>query len=57
MNGRMKKYKELLKSAPEPILLSQITKKMDLRGLMRYAKEKGVKVAELSPEEKANFAN
>ena len=57
MNGRMKKYKELLKSAPDPILLSQITKKMDLRGLMRYAKEKGVKVAELSPEEKANFAN
>ena len=55
MNGQMKKYKESLKNTPEPILLSQIDKKMDLRGLMKYAKEKGVKVVQLSQQEKAVF--
>ena len=55
MNGQMKKYKESLKNTPEPILLSQIDKKMDLRGLMKYAKEKGVKVVQLSQQEKAAF--
>jgi hypothetical protein len=38
-----------------PVLLSQITRKMDLRGLMKYAKGKGVKVEQLSEEEKAAF--
>ncbi len=49
------KYKELLASTPEPVLLSQIHGIMDLRGLMEYAKEKGVKVAQLSWEEKQLF--
>ena len=40
---------------PEPILLSQIQTKMDLRGLMKYAKEKGKKVMELSEEERRSF--
>ena len=40
MNGQMKKYKESLKETPEPIMLSQIEKTMDLRGLIKYAKEK-----------------
>ena len=55
MNGRMKKYKESLKRTSEPILLSQITRKMDLRGIMKYAKEKGVKVEQLTMEEKMIF--
>lgn len=55
MNGQMKKYKESLAKTSGPILLSQITQKMDLRGLMKYAKEKGVKVEQLSKEEKFAF--
>ena len=39
MTGQMKRYRESLKETPEPILLSQIQTKMDLRGLMKYAKE------------------
>ena len=55
MNGQMKKYRESLKNTPEPILLSQIQQKMDLRGLMAYAKERGMKVAELSEQERMSF--
>ena len=55
MTGQMKKYRESLKKTPEPILLSQIQQKMDLRGLMAYAKERGMKVAELSEQERMSF--
>ena len=55
MTGQMKRYRESLKERPEPILLSQIQTKMDLRGLMKYAKEKGKKVMELSEEERRSF--
>lgn len=56
MNGQMKRYKESLAKMPEPILLSQCPKiKLDLRGLMQNAKEKGVKVIELTEKEKAAF--
>ena len=55
MTGQMMKYKESLKHMPEPIMLSQIQRKLDLRGLMKYAKEKGVKVAQLTNEEKSRF--
>ena len=56
MNGQMRRYKESLAKMPEPILLSQCPKvKLDLRGLMQYAKEKGVKVIELTEKEKASF--
>ena len=48
-------YRESLKNTPEPILLSQIDTKMDLRGLMAYAKERGMKVAELSEQERMSF--
>lgn len=51
----MKKYRESLVNTPKPILLSQITQKVDLRGLMAYAKEKGVKVAQLTEKEKNGF--
>lgn len=56
MNGQMKRYKESLANMSEPILLSQCPKiNLDLRGLMRYAKEKGVKVIELTEKERAAF--
>lgn len=55
MTGQMKRYRESLKETPEPILLSQIQTKMDLRGLMKYVKEKGKKVMELSEEERRSF--
>ena len=56
MNLQMRRYKESLAKVPEPILLSQSPKiKLDLRGLMQYAKKKGVKVIELTEKEKAMF--
>ena len=56
MKGQMKKYKESLANMSGPILLSQCPKvRMDLRGLMQYAKEKGVKVIELTEKEKSAF--
>ena len=55
MNGQMKRYKASLEKTPEPILLSQIQTKMDLRGLMNYAKRKGKKVVELSEKERMAF--
>lgn len=55
MNGQMKRYSKSLKNMSEPVLLSQIGKTMDLRGLMRYAKEKGMKVTQLTEEERLSF--
>ena len=55
MIGQMTKYKESLRHTPEPVMLSQIQRKVDLRGLMKYAKEKGVKVTQLTNEEKNRF--
>ncbi len=55
MSGQMKKYRESLKNMEQPILLSQMTKTMDLRGLMKYAKEKGVEVVQLTEKEKLSF--
>ncbi len=56
MNGQMKKYRNSLAAMQGPILLNQCPDiKLDLRGLMNYAKEKGVKVIELSEAEKASF--
>lgn len=56
MNGQMKRYKESLANMSEPLLLSQCPNiSLDLRGLMQYAKKKGVKVVELTEKEKAAF--
>ena len=55
MTGQMKKYRDSLEKTPEPVLLSQIQTKMDLRRLMHYAKEKGKKVMELSEKERMSF--
>lgn len=57
MNGQMRKYRESLKGMSEPIMLSQMEKTMDLRGLMQYAKDKGVKVSQLSESEKLQHSH
>ncbi len=55
MDGQMKRYRESLKEMSEPIQLSQMTKTMELRGLIKYAGEKGVKVADLTETERISF--
>lgn len=55
MNGWKKKYKQSLKNTPGPIMLSQIQGKLDLRGLMEYAENKGVHIAQLTDKEKSLF--
>lgn len=52
-----KKYYSLLKEMPAPILHEQIPAgvKLDLAGLVAYAKEKGVQPSELSNAEKNQF--
>ena len=53
-NGQMKKYKESLSRTPGPIMQSQIPKiKLDIRGLVRYAKERDVVPIDLTQEEKS----
>lgn len=56
MSGWMKRYKESLRETPGPILLDEDQdKRVDLRGIMNYAKEKGVAPAELTEMEKERF--
>nr|WP_305132813.1 hypothetical protein [uncultured Acetatifactor sp.] len=52
----MMRYKKSVAKMPEPVLLSQCPEiKLDLRGLMECAKEKGVRVIKLTEKEKAAF--
>jgi hypothetical protein len=45
-----------LKDMMGPVLPSQLPKiKMDLAGLSRYAKEKGISLSQLTEEEKRRF--
>ena len=56
MNGQMKKYKESLLQTPMPVMPSQIADtKLDLKGLLSYAKLKQVSPALLSDKEKALY--
>ena len=58
MNGQMmnyNRYLESLKNTPEPILLSQMPVKMNLKKVADYAKEKGVRISNLSKEELKQF--
>ncbi len=56
MNGQMRKYKESLEKTPGPVMPSQLPKvKLDMRGLVRYAREKGVEPILLTEEEKSRF--
>ena len=58
MSGQMMNYSlylESLENTPEPILLSQMPVKMNLRKVADYAKEKGVRISNLSKEELEQF--
>ena len=58
MNGQMmnyNRYLESLKNTPEPILLSQMPVKMNIRTVADYAKDKGVRISSLSKEELKQF--
>lgn len=58
MSGQMMNYNmylESLKNTPEPILLSQMPVKMNLKKVADYAKEKGVRISNLSKEELKQF--
>lgn len=57
MNGQMKKYRKALEGMSEPIMLSQMEKTMDLRALMQYAKNKGVKVSQLTESERLQHSH
>ena len=52
----MQKYKESLKNTPGPIRLQDLPPMViDYRGLLAYAKKKGVQPGMLSDEEKRSF--
>lgn len=58
MSGQMmnyNRYLESLENTPEPILLSQMPVKMNLKKVADYAKEKGVGISTLSKEELKQF--
>lgn len=56
MNGQMERYRASLAETPGPISLNDCPQvKMDLRGIMAYAREKGVRPADLSHDEKVRF--
>ena len=56
MNGLMNRYKESLKNTPDYTPLKQAPQiKMDLSGLLKYAKKKGVQPVQLSEAEKKKF--
>ena len=57
MNGQMKKYRKSLERMSEPIMLSQMEKTMDLHALMQYAKNKGVKVSQLTESERLQHSH
>lgn len=56
MNGLMSRYKNSLKNTPKPVLPSKLQKiRLDLKGLMAYAKNQNVSPADLSEREKKQF--
>lgn len=56
MNGQKKSYEQILSEMEKPIDIDDIpNRKMDLKGLLHYARKVGKKVSELSEEEKKKF--
>ena len=56
MNGQKKSYEQILSEMGRPVDIDEIpNRKMDLKGLLRYARKVGKKVSELSEEEKKQF--
>ena len=57
MNIQMKKYEKYLtslKNTPEPVATTNLVP-IDYKGLIAYAKQKGVRPCDLSDEEKQSF--
>ncbi len=57
IRGFMEEYRDSLEEMSEPIMLSQMENTMDLRGLMEYAKAKGVKVSQLTESERLQHSH
>lgn len=58
MNGQMSRYKESLKNTPKPVMPSQFAgTRIDLKGLLAYAKSKSISPADLSEQEKERFVS
>ena len=58
MNGRMERYRASLAETAGPVSLRDCPQvKMDLRGLMAYARERGVQPVDLSHDEKVRFVD
>lgn len=55
MNGQMTRYRKSLEQMSDPIMPGQIDQKVDLKGIMQYAKKKDVKVIQLTDKEKKQF--
>ena len=56
MSGQMMNYKISLNDSARPIMQSELPKVMiDYKGLLNYAKKKGVRVIELTDIEKKRF--
>ena len=56
MSGLMQKYKESLAQTPGPIRPKDLPKLVvDYRGLIAYAKQKGITPSELTDSEKNQF--
>ena len=56
MNGLMNKYKESLKNTSKPVMPSQLLNtRIDLKGLLSYAKAKNISPINLSEQEKKKF--
>ena len=55
MSTPMKKYRESVQNTPGPISLSDLEYTCDIPALFAYARKKGVRVVDLSEEEKSRF--
>lgn len=56
MSGQMMNYKISLRNAMNPIMPSELPDvRIDYKGLLEFAKQKGVRVIELTEEEKNRF--
>ena len=56
MYGQRKKYEASLANTPGPVAFEDIPDiEIDIKGLLAYAKEKGVEPGYLSEEEKEHF--
>lgn len=56
MSGQMMNYKISLRNSMNPIMPSELPDvRIDYKGLLEFAKQKGVRVIELTEEEKNRF--